>query len=95
MAEPEITTVSEKGQVVIPQALREKLDLKPKTKLLVYGEGDTIIMRKLHLPNLKEEWERIEQLIEERNRNYGPLTEEEVKREVDAHRKRERQSVKR
>jgi len=87
MAEPEITTVSEKGQVVIPQALRERLDLKPKTKLLVYGEGDTIIMKKLYLPDLKEEWERIKKIIEERNRNYGPLTEEEVKREVDAHRK--------
>jgi len=87
MAEPEITTVSEKGQVVIPQALREKLDLKPKTKLLVYGEGDTIIMKKLHLPDLKEEWERIKMLIEERNRNYGSLTEEEVKGEVEAHRK--------
>lgn len=87
MSEPEITTVSAKGQVVIPQALREKLKLKPKTKLLVYGEDDTIIMKKLYLPDLREEWERIRQIIEERNKKYGLLSEEDVKREVEAYRK--------
>lgn len=86
LAEPEITTVSSKGQVVIPSALREKLDLKPKTKLLVYGEGDTIIMKKIHLPDLVEQWEKIRQIVEERNRRYGPLTEEDVQREVEAQR---------
>jgi len=87
MAETEITTMSAKGQVVIPQSVREKLKLKPKTKLIVYGEGDTIIMKKVQLPDLKEEWERIRQIIEERNRKYGPLTEEDVKREVEAYRR--------
>lgn len=87
MSEPEITTVSVKGQVVIPQNLRRKLKLKPKTKLLVYGEGDTIIMKKLFLPDLMEEWEKIRQIVEERNRKYGALTEEDVKKEVDAHRR--------
>ncbi len=33
--EPEITTMSEKGQVVIPQSIRNELGIKPKTKLLV------------------------------------------------------------
>jgi len=87
VAESEITTVSAKGQVVIPQSVREKLKLKPKTKLIVYGEGDTIIMKKVQLPDLKEEWERIKQIIEERNRKHGPLTEEDVKREVEAYRR--------
>lgn len=87
MAEPEITTISAKGQVVIPQALRERLKLKPKTKLLVYGEEDTIIMKKLHIPDLREEWERIRQIIEERDRKYGPLSEEDVKKEVEAYRR--------
>lgn len=87
MVETDITTVSAKGQVVIPQVLRKKLKLKPKTKLLVYGEGDTIIMRRLYLPDLREEWERIRQIVEERNRKYGPLTEEDVKEEVEAYRR--------
>jgi len=87
MSETEITTMSAKGQVVIPQSVREKLKLKPRTKLIVYGEGDTIIMRKIQLPDLKQEWEGIRQIIEERNGRYGPLTEEDVKREVEAYRK--------
>lgn len=87
MVETDVTTISAKGQVVIPQALRIKLKLKPRTKLLVYGEGDTIIMKRLHLPDLKEEWESIRRVIEERNRKHGPLTEGDVKREVDASRR--------
>ena len=87
ISEPEITTISAKGQVVIPRTLREKLKLKPKTKFLVYGEEDTIIMKKLYLPDLREEWERIRQIIEERNRTHGSLTEEDVKKEVEAYRK--------
>ncbi|MBO3840155.1 MAG: AbrB/MazE/SpoVT family DNA-binding domain-containing protein [Thermoproteota archaeon] len=87
MTEPDITTVSQKGQVVIPQAIRNKLGLKPKTKLLVYGYQDTIVLKKLYVPDLKEEWERIKRIIEERNRKYGRLTEEEVRREIEAARK--------
>jgi AbrB family looped-hinge helix DNA binding protein len=87
MSEPEITTISAKGQVVIPQALRERLKLEPKTKLLVYGEEDTVIMKKLYLPDLREEWERIRQIIEDRNKRYGSLTEDDVKKEIEAYRK--------
>jgi len=33
--ELEVTTMSEKGQVVIPQSIRKELGIKPKTKFLV------------------------------------------------------------
>jgi len=91
MTEPEITTVSPKGQVVIPQSIRKRLRLAPRTKLLVYGEGDTVIMRRIRLPDIRDEWARICQIIEERNRKFGPLTEEDVKREVEAQRGKRRQ----
>jgi AbrB family looped-hinge helix DNA binding protein len=51
--------MSEKGQVVIPQSIRKELGIKPKTKFPVYGRGDTVIMKKLELPDLKKEWEDI------------------------------------
>jgi AbrB family looped-hinge helix DNA binding protein len=54
--EPQVTTISEKGQIVIPQSIRKELGIKPKTKFLVYGKGDTIIMKKLELPDMKKEW---------------------------------------
>jgi len=88
MAEPEITTMSERGQVVIPQAVRERLGLKPKTKLLVYGEKDTIILKKLYLPNIREEWERIKKIMDERIKKYGELTEEDIVAEVKAYRRK-------
>ena len=64
--EPEVTTISEKGQVVIPQSIRKELGIKPKTKFLVYGRGDTVIMKKLELPDLKKEWEDIFKLMDKK-----------------------------
>lgn len=42
-----IASLSVKGQVVIPKALREALGLKPGDKLLVVREGDTIVLKPL------------------------------------------------
>ena len=50
--EPQVTTISEKGQVVIPQSIRKQLKIKAKNKFLIYGKGDTIIMKKLEIPDL-------------------------------------------
>lgn len=45
-----MTRVSSKGQVVIPGIIRDKLGLKSGSRLLVIGEGDTIILKKVGLP---------------------------------------------
>jgi len=44
-------------------------------------------MKKPEIPDLRAEWERIRHIIEERNRKYGALTEEDVKKEVEAYRR--------
>ncbi len=51
----ELTRVSSKGQVVIPGLIRERLGLADGTKLLVFGEGDTIILKKVGLGSNNEE----------------------------------------
>jgi AbrB family looped-hinge helix DNA binding protein len=89
--EPEVTTVSEKGQVVIPQALRKEMGIKPKTKFLVFGRGDTVIMKRLELPDIKQEWEEIFRMMD---RKGLKLTEREVQAETEASR-RERRGRKR
>ena len=58
MSEIETTTTSPKGQIVIPQSIREELGIQPGTKFAVYGKNDTIIFRRISLPK-KEDFERL------------------------------------
>lgn len=37
------TTIGEKGQVVIPQEVREKMNLQKGDKLLVFGMGEDMV----------------------------------------------------
>ena len=84
MSEPQVTTISEKGQVVIPQAIRKELKIKPRTKFLVYGKGDTVIMKRLKLPDVKKEWDEIFTIIDRKNLK---ISEEEILKEIAEDRK--------
>ncbi len=85
--EPQVTTISEKGQIVIPQSIRKELGIKPKTKFLVYGKGDTVIMKKLELPDMKKEWIEIFKVMDKKNLK---LSESEIQKEVAETRKHNR-----
>ena len=50
----QITTTSPKGQVVIPQSIREQMHINSGTKFAVYGRGDTIIFKRVSLPTVKD-----------------------------------------
>jgi AbrB family looped-hinge helix DNA binding protein len=41
----EYTTLSTKGQIIIPAELREELNLAPGTKLSIRREGQTLVLR--------------------------------------------------
>jgi AbrB family looped-hinge helix DNA binding protein len=90
LEEPEITTMSEKGQVVIPQDLREYLGIKPKTRLLVFVMEGNIIMRKLDIPDVKKEWRNIFQRMDKKRLK---LDENDVIKEIKAHRKEKRKRI--
>jgi AbrB family looped-hinge helix DNA binding protein len=77
--ELEVTTMSEKGQVVIPQSIRKELGIKPKTKFIVYGRGDTVIMKKLELPDLKKEWADIFKLMDKKELK---ISDKEIQKEI-------------
>ncbi len=85
--EPQVTTISEKGQIVIPQSIRKELGIKPKTKFLVYGKGDIVIMKKLELPDIKKEWNEIFKVMDKKNLK---LSESEIQKEVAETRKHNR-----
>jgi len=81
---PSSGTISEKGQVVIPQSIRKQLKIKPKNKFLVYGKGDTIILKKLELPDIKKEWDHIFEMMDKKHLN---ISEEEIQEIVSEVRK--------
>ena len=90
MEEPEITIVSEKGQVVIPKAIRERMKIAPKMKLLVYCYGDTLIMKKLEIPDVEKKLEALYRRIDRKIAKYGDLSEEEIDEEIQRYRKEKR-----
>lgn len=49
----EITSMSSRGQVVIPQSLRDKMKILEGEKFAVIGEKDTIVLRKLEMPSFE------------------------------------------
>ncbi len=49
----EITSMSSRGQVVIPLDIRENLGLREGEKFVVIGEDDTVILKKIAMPTFK------------------------------------------
>ena len=49
----EITSLSSRGQVVIPLDIREQLNLKEGEKFIVVGEDDTVLLKKVAMPSFK------------------------------------------
>ena len=45
MAKVATTKMSSKGQVVIPEEVRERLGFEPGTQFVVVGEGDVVILK--------------------------------------------------
>jgi len=90
---PDVTVVSEKGQVVIPQTIRAKLGIGPKTKLLVYGYQDAVIMKKLEIPDVTKELEEIYRKVDARIAKYGELANEEINEVIQDYRRRKRASM--
>ncbi len=74
-----MTRLSEKGQIVIPNELRKQMGLREGTRFIVMGLEDTIVLRKLELP---QERMRLKRLLE-RSRKMAEqvgFTEKEVDR---------------
>jgi len=51
MENVEITSVSSRGQIVIPQGLRNRMKIREGEKFVVIGENNTIVLKKLEMPS--------------------------------------------
>ena len=54
MGEVVITRLSSKGQIVLPKTIRETLGLRSGEIFAMFGEDDTIVLKKIELPSEKE-----------------------------------------
>ena len=48
----DVTSVSSKGQIVIPNKIREYMHLEPGTKLIVVQDGDNILLKPIKEPKI-------------------------------------------
>jgi len=48
------TRMSSKGQVVIPDSIRKRLDLKEGAQFLVVGDADVVILKVVTPPDMNE-----------------------------------------
>ncbi len=50
----EVTSLSTRGQIVIPNEIRENMNLEPGTKLLIIQEGDNILLKPIKAPRMSQ-----------------------------------------
>lgn len=88
MEEPEIAVVGTKGQFVIPQDLRRRLAIKPKTRLAIYRRGDKLVVMKLKVPTVGEELDDFFAEVDDGSKRA--VSEQEIIKEIQAYRKEKR-----
>jgi len=54
MTEAATTRLSSKGQVVIPEEIRDRLGLKPGAQFVVLGDRDVVILKVIQTPALSD-----------------------------------------
>ena len=53
MEHVEMTSMSSRGQIVIPQNVRNRMKLKEGEKFIVLGDHETILLKKIEMPKFK------------------------------------------
>ena len=76
----EITRMSSKGQVVIPQDIREEVKAEEGTLFVVMNDKDTIILKKMQRPSKEIIIKQIEKMAKEGRKRLEAegLTEKDV-----------------
>ncbi len=50
----EVTSLSTKGQIVIPNTIREEMNLEPGIKMIIIQDGDNILIKPIKKPPLEQ-----------------------------------------
>ena len=77
---PDVVVMSSKGQVVVPRDIRDAVNADAGTEFIVYGANDSIILKKIRMPNFSAK--QLEKLVsenEKRLKKAGYKDEKSVK----------------
>jgi AbrB family looped-hinge helix DNA binding protein len=73
--EPEVTTVTSKGQITIPSRLRKQYGLEQGTKLMVVPTDHGLVLQKPELPSVEEFQQRVKERAETVDLSIDEVTE--------------------
>ena len=82
----EVTSVSSKGQVVLPKTVRDALSLDAGSKLIVVTDGDNILLKPIVAPDISE-FDALMKESQKWAKNVG-MTEDDIDDAIKAVRKR-------
>lgn len=84
----EITKLSSKGQVVIPQDIRKERKIKEGEKFIVYDVGDTIVLKRIKNIEAAKNMEEFEKTFESmwETAKKRKVTKEDIEAEIKAYR---------
>ena len=86
MSQVATTKLSSRGQVVIPEEIRQALHFEVGTKFVVIGKGDTIILKSISPPPISE----FRRLLAESHKaaKRAGITKEDLKQAIKSDRRR-------
>ena len=87
---PMITTMSTKGQIVLPKRIRTALNLNAGTQFVVFSDKDNILLKPIKEPNLAE-FEAVLSKFQSWAKEVG-VTEADIDGAVKAARKKKRKA---
>ncbi len=85
MSEVAITKMSSRGQIVVPKNLREAMGISSGEVFALFGNSDTIILKRLDVPS-KSQFEKLMKWGQEFAEKKG-IKREDVKKAIEASRK--------
>lgn len=80
----DLATVSSKGQVVIPRRMRAGLGFSKNTKLILMGDKEAILMKKISENNIQIRMKRLLDTFSEKFKKES-LKETDIKKEIQSY----------